>query len=111
VILFIVFFCYNPRVPAASPLTLEMIRARLFQDLDFKRVPTLLEEEVTKMNTASNSGPTHKRAERRASVWGSVFTIKAATLRGGVRINRAQLFCMWVLAQLLLAPAFDSRGN
>jgi hypothetical protein len=33
-----------------AALTLEMMRARLRQDVDFKRVPTLLEEKVAEMN-------------------------------------------------------------
>jgi hypothetical protein len=31
------------------------------------------------MNTASKLGPTHKRTEERAPVWGSEFTLKDAT--------------------------------
>jgi hypothetical protein len=31
----------------------------------------------------ASSGPTHKRAEGRTPVWGSEFTTKAATLKGG----------------------------
>jgi hypothetical protein len=32
----------------------------------------------------ASSGPTHKRAEARAPVWGSAFTLKAAKLHGGL---------------------------
>jgi hypothetical protein len=30
---------------------------------------------------------------------------------GELSINRAQLLCMWALAQLLNAPAFNSQGT
>jgi hypothetical protein len=38
-------------------------------------------------NFKVNFNPTHKRIEGRAPVWGSEFTSKDATLKGGSRIN------------------------
>jgi hypothetical protein len=51
----------------------------------------------------ASSGPTHKRTKERAPVWGSEFVLKAAILQGGVSEGRAQLLCMWALAQLLFS--------
>jgi hypothetical protein len=64
-----------------SPTILPRPRTRLGVRL-FKYVP----HSPRKMNTASKSGPTHKRTEGRAPVWGSEFTSKDAALQRGVMV-------------------------
>jgi hypothetical protein len=44
------------------------------------------------MNTASKIGPTHKRTEGRAPVWGSEFTSKDAAVPGGLIVVLRPLF-------------------
>jgi hypothetical protein len=49
------------------------------------------------MNTATKPGPTHKRTEGRAPVWGSEFTTQAATLQGagGGGVGAQLFFSGW----------------
>jgi hypothetical protein len=47
---------------------------------------------VNLMNTASKLGPTHKRTEGRAPMWGSEFTSKDAALQRGVIVMLMPLF-------------------
>ena len=48
------------------------------------------------MNTARKLGPTHKRTEGRAPVWGSEFTTKVATLEGdSVKIAATLYVKLW----------------
>ena len=44
------------------------------------------------MITASKQGPTHKRTEGGAPVWGSEFTSKDAALQGGMMVVLMPLF-------------------
>jgi hypothetical protein len=49
------------------------------------RAPLEWKQTLFSLNEGASSGPTHKRTEGRAPVWGFEFTTKAATLQGGAQ--------------------------
>ena len=62
------------------------------------------------MNTASKLGPTHKRTEGRAPVWGSEFNSKEKTLqyKGGMMVVLMQLFAAALVVRrryFIVAPS------
>jgi hypothetical protein len=63
--------------------------------------------EACRSHIRESSGPTHKRTEGRAPVWGSEFTIEAATLQEGVIVVLRPLFAAALVVRrryLIVAP-------